>query len=73
MSWNRSAVLFPPYELNDGPNGTYEDTWNITQVTSFYHALSIFELVPKKKLLLIQPLEASCDRLDVNGQSKYCA
>ncbi|KAK2566263.1 Cartilage oligomeric matrix protein [Acropora cervicornis] len=33
VSWNRSAVLFPPYELNDSPNATYVDTWAITQVT----------------------------------------
>ena len=70
VSWNRSAVLFPPYELNDSPNGTYVDTWAITQVTSFYHAPSIFELVPKEKVLHIQPLEAPCDHFNVNGQSK---
>ena len=66
VSWNRSSVLFP--SIN--PNDTFA---TMAQVTSFDHALSIFELVPTEKVLHIQPLEASWDHLNVNGQSKYCA
>lgn len=35
VSWDRAAVLYPPYVLDaQDPNGTYANTWNITNVTS---------------------------------------